>query len=70
MAEFPDIAADYNRYVTADQRSPKRNLDGFQNYPEILNMIDRLLARGYSEDDVRRFLGENYLRLFKQVWGA
>jgi len=70
MAEFPDIATDYNKHVTADQRSPMRNLNGFQNYSEIVNMIERLLARGYSDDDVRGFLGENYLRLFKQVWGA
>lgn len=29
-----------------------------------------LLDRGYSEADVRKFLGENYLRVFRQVWGA
>lgn len=44
--------------------------------PEIRDASDLpaitagLLARGYSETDVRKFLGENYLRVFRQVWGA
>jgi microsomal dipeptidase-like Zn-dependent dipeptidase len=29
-----------------------------------------MLARGYSEADVSKILGENYLRIFEAVWGA
>lgn len=38
--------------------------------PETLpNLTDRLLARGYSEQDVRKILGLNWLRVFRDVWG-
>lgn len=66
--EGPNIAADYNKHVTADFRHSMRSLDGFAYYPEITNMIDRLQARGYSDDDVAGILGENYLRHFERVW--
>ena len=35
---------------------------------DVLNLIDKLVRRGYRDDDVRKILGENYLRLFEQVW--
>jgi membrane dipeptidase len=49
---------------------------GDDQMPEIRDASDLpaitagLLVRGYSEADVRKFLGENYLRVFRQVWGA
>jgi microsomal dipeptidase-like Zn-dependent dipeptidase len=36
----------------------------------VPNFIDRMLARTYTETDVRKVLGENYLRVFAQVWGG
>jgi membrane dipeptidase len=65
---YPAVTELYNRHVTADFRSPRRNLDGFSDYPEVVNLADRLLARGYSQEDVRKFLGDNFLRVFEQVW--
>jgi membrane dipeptidase len=67
--EYLDVAGEYGRLVTSGVRSPMRALDGWWNYPQVLNCADRLLARGYSDDDVRKILGENYLRVFEQVWG-
>ena len=66
--EQPDVSTTYGRLITADVRSPRRALDGFSNYADMLNLIDRLGRRGYRDDDVRKILGENYLRLFEQVW--
>lgn len=66
--EWPDVADTYGRLITTDVRSPRRALDGFSNYTHILNLIDRLGARGYSDDDIGKILGENYLRLFELVW--
>jgi len=32
------------------------------------NLISRLLERGYSESDVRKVLGGNWLRVMRSVW--
>lgn len=65
---WPNVADTYSKLITADVRSPLRALDGFSNYPQITNLIDHLGRRGYSDDDIRKLLGENYLRVFGQVW--
>ncbi|MCX2739319.1 dipeptidase [Pontibacter anaerobius] len=41
--------------------SPKQ-LDGVQDFPVITK---ELLARGYSEEDIKKILGANFLRVFK-----
>jgi microsomal dipeptidase-like Zn-dependent dipeptidase len=33
-----------------------------------MNLIAELKKRGHGEADVRKILGGNYLRVFKQVW--
>lgn len=68
--EYLDVASIYSKHITADVRSPRRALDGFSNYPEIVNLIERLQARDFSDQDVANLLGENYLRVFSQVWEA
>jgi len=68
--KWPSVADEYTKHVTGDVRSPRRALNGFSNYTEITNVIDKLLARGYSDEDVSKILGENYLRIFEQVWGG
>jgi membrane dipeptidase len=69
-ADYPHISAEYGRRVTADIRSPQRSLNGFSDYPEVIDLANALLARGYTDQDVHGILGENYLRLFAGVWGA
>lgn len=66
--DYPNYTEEYGHHVTSDLRSPKRALDGFCEYPEVINLVNRLLARGYSDTDVAKFLGGNYLRVFEQVW--
>lgn len=66
--EFPDVAGRYGRLITTDVRSPRRALADFHAYPQVTNLIDRLGARGYGDDDIRKILGDNYLRVFAQVW--
>jgi membrane dipeptidase len=34
----------------------------------LANLTAALLGRGYSPDDVRKIMGENWLRLYSQVW--
>jgi membrane dipeptidase len=66
--DYPHISAEYGRRVTPDIRSPRRSLDGFSDYPEVVNLADQLLLRGFTDRDVHGILGENYLRLFESVW--
>jgi len=42
--------------------SAPMGLDGVEDYPKI---TEGLLRRGYSEKDIRKILGENFLRVFK-----
>ena len=37
---------------------------------ELPNITAELLRRGYSELDVRKVLGLNWLRLFEMTWGG
>ena len=43
-------------------------LDGF--FRDAPNITAGLKRRGYGDDEVRGILGENFLRVFEQVWGA
>jgi membrane dipeptidase len=65
---YLDVAGDYTKYVTGDVRSPRRALKGFSGFTEVTNFIDKLKDRGYSDTDIGKILGENYLRVFDQVW--
>jgi microsomal dipeptidase-like Zn-dependent dipeptidase len=31
-------------------------------------VAERLLARGYSDQDVHKIFGENLIRVFEEVW--
>jgi membrane dipeptidase len=69
-AGYANIAEEYGRHVTPDQRSHRRALDGFNDYPHVVDFAEHLAARGYTDADVRGILGENYLRVFERVWSA
>jgi len=68
--EYPDIAAQYNEHVTADFRSPMRQVEGFEDYAQVVDVAERMLRYGYSDEDVIKILGENFLRVAEEVWGA
>lgn len=42
---------------------------GIETPRTLPNLTLRLLERGYSESDVRKVLGENWLRVMRHVWG-
>lgn len=46
-----------------------KNLIGFDDYRDFPNITRGLVARGYSDDDIRGILGGNFLRVFEQVCG-
>jgi membrane dipeptidase len=41
---------------------------GVETPAQLPNLTQALLARGYTPDEVRQILGENFLRVFAQVW--
>ena len=53
---------------SGDVPQPYRHLHGFSGPLEFVNVAEGLLRRGYGEDDVRKILGGNWLRLFGEVW--
>jgi membrane dipeptidase len=48
---------------------PHRYPEGIETPRTLPNLTARLLKRGYGEADVRKILGENWLRLMRLVWG-
>lgn len=41
---------------------------GLDSYSKIPNITKGLVARGYSDQEIIKILGQNWLRLFKRVW--
>jgi membrane dipeptidase len=43
---------------------------GIETPRTLHNLTKRLLERGYSAQDTRKILGDNWLRVFRAVWGV
>lgn len=43
---------------------------GLEDISKVPRLTDALVARGHSDEVILKFLGENYLRVFEQVWGS
>ncbi len=65
---YQDARGPHDDVVTTYPRAPERFADGFSNYAEITNVIDMLQERGYTEQDIGKVLGGNFLRVFDRVW--
>jgi len=62
--------AGYPELIESSPRSRLRYVEGFDDYGQIAAVAEALQARGYSEADVKKILGENFLRVFRAVWGG
>jgi membrane dipeptidase len=51
------------------QEMPWIYVKGFENISALPNVTQGLLDRGWSDADVRKVLGENWLRVYGKVWG-
>ncbi|MDC0004338.1 dipeptidase [Porticoccaceae bacterium] len=45
-------------------------VDGYKDISEVGNVIKGLKNRGWSQKELSKLLGGNWLRVYKQVWGA
>ena len=43
---------------------------GIEDISKVPRLTDALAARGHSDEVILKFLGENYLRVFEEVWGG
>jgi membrane dipeptidase len=43
---------------------------GFETPDKLPGLIQGLSKRGYSDADLRKILGENWVRVYRQVWGG
>lgn len=57
---YPEIYLDYSF-----QETPVRGLYGVM---DSINVTRGLVSRGYSDEDIQKVLGDNFLRVFKQAW--
>jgi membrane dipeptidase len=44
--------------------------EGIETPRTLPNLTRRMLERGFSADDTRKVLGQNWLRVYRAVWGA
>lgn len=57
--------------ITEDMVSePWRFVRGFESIAELPNLIDGLRRRGWTNEEVRKAMGANWLRVYQQVWGG
>jgi membrane dipeptidase len=54
--------------VYSDQ--PWQMVKDFETIIELPKVTQALLDRGWSEADVRKVLGENWLRVYEKAWGG
>lgn len=47
----------------------QKNVQGFSDYVDWPRLLEAISKRGYSEDEVAKIAGENYLRIYQETWG-
>jgi membrane dipeptidase len=68
MAEYEQLVADGQWSRESYPPPPWHYPAGLDDASGLPNLTQRLLQRGFSEQDVRGILGENWLRVFDAVW--
>jgi len=69
---------DFFEWLTHDKGYARRltrfgkiiNPEGIRTIGEFPNLTEALLRRGFSESQVRKIMGDNWVRVLKDVWGA
>jgi membrane dipeptidase len=56
--------------LSSEGLDTRLNIEGLHASRDLPNLTAALLRRGFSERDVRLVLGENYLRVFREVMGV
>ncbi len=56
--------------LSSEGLDTRLNIEGLHASRHLPNLTAALLRRGFNERDIRLILGENYLRLFREVMGV
>lgn len=64
------LAGRYGDMIEPNPRSRLRAVDGFDNWGQILDVAEAMRVRGFTNAEVEKILGGNWLRVFGQVWGG
>lgn len=73
MFDRPDLSAIIPELWPADVYSnnpPWFMVKGFETISDLPNVTQGLMERGWSDAEIRKVLGENWLRVYEKVWGA
>ena len=57
-----------NREIISD--GPWMYIEGFETIGELANVTSEMIGRGWAEADIRKVLGENWLRVYRAAWGG
>ena len=72
--DFADEDEDDYAYYGYDERyyprPPWQWPAGIASFRDFSNIAAGLQRRGYTEPQIRGIMGENFLRVFQQVWGV
>lgn len=61
-----DLCEDFMKYISQEEllRMPRRPFDVIKGHQHVPQILEKLLERGYSQEDVSAIMGNNFLRIF------
>lgn len=62
---YPDVVRHLKWYSFT-----RRFVEGLDSSGLMPNLTEGLVSRGYNDDQIMKILGGNFMRLFRDVWGA
>ena len=63
---YPGVVAEHDKYIGT--KPEVRHAVGIDGIWDIDNVINKLMKKGYTSEDIDKFLGGNFLRIIKKVW--
>ena len=54
----------------AQDEGPRRFVKGFEHIGELPNVVTAMGERGWKDEEIRKVLSDNWLRVYQQVWGG
>ncbi len=70
MARYKQLIAAGNWQPSEYPPPPYKFPTGIETPRTLPNLTAGLVARGFAEDDIRKVLGLNWLRVYRAVWGG